>query len=493
MPRVEISPPMGAASPAISFWAMPCGAKLRCSTIPKIVLRDFVTSAHTNQIQLPDVPGALHERLAIAVERLISDRRYQPGDRLPTHRELAQQAGVAIGTVTKALDLLSGRGILRGEVGRGTFVNDVRIAPVGSGVIDLAVNGPPQVIPEEKFREASERAMRRSTGLPHGGYAAQRGTIEQRRTLAAWLSRTRLPLDEDQLIATVGVQHGIYLAFQDLRPTSRLIATEGATYPGAIAAAKALGMEMLPVPHDDRGIDPDDLEQTLASSGAKIIYLTPVCHNPLGFEMDEERRRAVLAIAEKHDAWIVEDDIYSVYSAKSGPTFKQLAPSRTYYLNSISKCLTPLIRVGVIAPPEDRRASIAKAVGAVVWGASPHGLELACALIELGVDATVASILKTEAKARLQLAQRVLNLDAVPMPNGAPHLWLPMPAIQASRLARLSSERGVRLTPPDASFVGGESGGGIRLSIMATTSRDDLEKALRTVSMLITEPDEMII
>ena len=473
--------------------AMPCFPKLRCSTIPKIVLRDFVASAQTPKIQLPDVPGALHERLAIAVEQLIGARRYQPGDRLPTHRELAQQAGVAIGTVTKALDLLSGRGILRGEVGRGTFVNDVRIAPVSNGVIDLAVNGPPPVIPEEKFREAAERAMRRSLALPHGGYAAQRGTAEQRRTFAGWLTRTRLKLDEDELIATVGVQHGIFLAFQDLRHTSRLIATEGATYPGALAAARALDMEMLPVLHDDNGIDPDDLDRTLATSGAKIIYLTPVCHNPLGFEMDESRRRAVLAVAEKHDAWIVEDDIYSVYAAKGGPTFKQLAPSRTYYLNSLSKCLTPLLRVGVIAPPEERRASIAKAVGAVVWGASPHGMEMGCALIEVGADTTVASILRTEAKARLQLAQRVLALDSVPMPGGAPHLWLPMPAIQAAKLARLSSDHGVRLTPPDASYVGGESGGGIRLSIMATTSRDDLEKALRTVATLRTEPEEVII
>src|SRR3546814_5363000 len=93
--------------------------------------------------------------------------RYQPGDRLPTHRVLAQQAGVAIGTVTKALDLLSARGILRGEVGRGTFVNDVRIAPVHDGTIDLSVNGPPQVIPEDMFRAAAERAMRASRSEEH--------------------------------------------------------------------------------------------------------------------------------------------------------------------------------------------------------------------------------------------------------------------------------------------------------------------------------------
>lgn len=445
------------------------------------------------KIRLPNAPGALHERLAKAVEQMIREERYQPGDRLPTHREIARQAGVSIGTVTKALELLGEQGILRGEVGRGTFVNDVRSMPAESGVIDLAINGPPHVIAEDTFRAAAERAMRNSLSLPHGGYASQRGTAEQRRTFAGWLQRTRLELDEDELILTVGVQHGVHLAFQDLRATSRLIITESSTYPGAIAAAKALDMQMLPVQHDTEGMLADDLDRVLRKSGAKIVYLTPVCHNPLGFEMGPERRRELLAVVEKHDAWIVEDDIYSIYSTKNGPTFKELAPERTYYLNGISKCLTPLIRIGVIAPPRDRRTEIARMQRAQVWGPAPYGAEMACALLDLGADATVARILRTEAKARIQMAQQALALESVPMPEGAPHLWLPMQPARAEKLARLAAERGVRLTPPDASFVGGEHAGGIRLSVMATMSRGDLKRALRIVASLLDEPEEMIV
>lgn len=466
---------------------------LRCSTIRPIVLRAPLSNISTPKIELPDVQGSLHERLAVAVERLISERRYQPGDRLPTHRVLAQQAGVAIGTVTKALDLLSARGILRGEVGRGTFVNDVRIAPVQDGIIDLSVNGPPQVIPEDLFRTAAERAMRASLALPHGGYADQRGTIGQRRILADWLGRSRLTFSADELILSVGVQHGVHLTFHDLKDTSNLIATEGATYPGAIAAARILGMEMVPVRHDGEGMEPEDLDRVLKSTGARIVYLTPVSHNPIGFETGEERRRELLSVIERHDAWIIEDDIYSVYAAKGAPTFKEMAPSRTYYLNSISKCLTPLLRVGIIAPPPERRSSIMRALRAQVWGSAPYGVEMACALIELEADMTVASILRKEAKARIELAQRILRLNQVPMPDGAPHLWLPMAPVRAEKLARRASEQGVRLTPPDASFVGGECAGGVRLSIMATTNRDDLERALRVVAALRDEPDEMIV
>src|SRR3546814_16071028 len=109
---------------------------------------------------------------------------------------------------------------------------------------------------------------------------------------------------------------------------------------------------------------------------------------------------------------------------------------------------------------------------------------MACALIELGADTTVASILRKEAKARIALAQRILNLDEVPMPDGAPHIWLPMSPVCAEKLARRASEQGVRLTPHDASFVGGECAGGVRLSIMATSNRDDLVHSLRVVVAL---------
>jgi DNA-binding transcriptional MocR family regulator len=452
-----------------------------------------VARSQKPKIQLADAPGALHERLADAVEQWIREERFQPGDRLPTHRDIARQAGVAIGTVTKALELLGNRGILRGEVGRGTFVNDTRTASTPGGIVDLAINGPPHVISEETFKAAAERAMRNSLSLPYGGYANQRGTAQQRRAFAAWLRRTRIDLPDDDLILSVGVQHGVHLAFQDLRTVSRVIATESSTYPGAIAAARALDMQMVPVRHDDEGMLARDLDRTLRETGAKIVYLTPVCHNPLGFEIGKERRRELLAVIAKHDAWIVEDDIYAVYSRKNAQTFKELAPERTYYLNGISKCLTPLIRVGLIAPPPNRLTNIASALRAEVWGPAPYGVELACALLELGADATVAAILRSEAKARIQLAKQTLGLTSVPMPAGAPHVWLPMKPERAEKLARLAAERGVRLTPPDASFVGGEFGGGVRLSLMAPLTRDELDEALRTIAALLKAPEEMIV
>jgi DNA-binding transcriptional MocR family regulator len=295
------------------------------------------------------------------------------------------------------------------------------------------------------------------------------------------------------VLLCVGAQQAIHLAFADLRRQSRSIASEGATFSGAISAAADLGLDWRPVDHDEEGMVPDDLDRVLADTGCRIIYATPVCQNPLGLEAGEARRREIVRVCERHDAYIVEDDIYGLYAAKGRVTYKQLAPDRVYYLTSLSKCLTPLARVGVLVPPEDRQAQITRALRAQVFGAAPVALELGCALIELGADRVAADALREEAKLRTGLAAEILALRSVPMPEGCPHLWLPMPALAAEKLARRASEHGVRLTPPDATSIGGETSAGIRLCILAPPRREDLEHALRTIVGLLEDQEETVV
>ena len=446
---------------------------------------------------IPSLPLApsderLHERLAQAIAARIEAGDYRAGERLPTHRELASQAGVAIGTVTKAIELLSNRGIVRGEVGRGTFVNG-SLQQSSTAPVDLTLNVPPLMIEEALFLSASERAGRKVLGLPSAGLYDLKGTAAQRETIADWLTRTRLDVSPEALLLCVGAQQAIHLAFADLGRLSPFIACEAATFSGAIAAASHLELSWKPVDHDDEGMIPDALEQVLKESGCRTVYATPVCQNPLGFEVGEARRRAIIRVCRKYDAYIVEDDIYGIYTAKGRVTYKQLAPDRVYYLTSLSKCLTPLVRLGVLVPPEDRLAPLVRALRAQVFGAAPTALELGCALIELGADRLAAEALCKEAKLRTELTARLLGLDAVPMPEGAPHIWLPMPAVEAEKLARRSSEHGVRLTPPDATSIGGDKAGGIRLCILAPSHRHDLERALRVIVGLLADTDETIV
>src|SRR5690606_4731683 len=121
-----------------------------------------------------------------AVERMIAAGGYGRGDRLPTHREIARGANVAIGTVTKAIALLERRGVIRGETGRGTFVN--LALESDDALVDLSFNVPLPVVGEAEFRAAAAMATGRLGSVPNGGYPEPGGGSEQRAAIADWLT-----------------------------------------------------------------------------------------------------------------------------------------------------------------------------------------------------------------------------------------------------------------------------------------------------------------
>ena len=443
-------------------------------------------------MQLPDNGQPLHERVAGAIEAAIADGRYRAGQRLPTHRQLAQQFAVSIGSVTRAIDALSARGVVRGEIGRGTFVlgqgdND------DGGVVDLTINAPPPVIGLQRLSEATELANRQALALPHGGYGDLSGTERQRGIVAGWLTETRTALRPDELLLCNGAQQALHLAFATLRDRSKIILTESATFPGALAAAANLGMAMAPVAHDAEGMVPEALDRALAATGARIIYTTPVCQNPLGFETGPQRRRELADIAALHDAVIVEDDIYGLYAAKGRLTYRELVPERTFYVTSFSKSLTPLVRLGVIAPPAALLAAVRKRMRAESWGLPPYVAELAVAMIEIGLGREAAVALRAEGLARLELTRATLGIASVPMPDGAPHLWLPMTPLKAEQFARRASEAGVRITPPTATQVGEAPVSGVRLCIMAPPARPMLARALRVIAGILGSDEDVVV
>jgi DNA-binding transcriptional MocR family regulator len=444
-------------------------------------------------MQLPDNGHPLHERVAGAIEAAIADGRYGEGQRLPTHRQLAQQFAVSIGSVTRAIDALSARGVVRGEIGRGTFVLGQADSDDDGGVVDLTINAPPPVIGLQRMAEATELANRHALALPHGGYGDLGGTERQRGIVAGWLTETRTALRPEELLLCNGAQQGLHLAFATLRERSNIILTESATFPGALAAAANLGMAMAPVAHDAEGLVPAALDRALVETGARIIYTTPVCQNPLGFETGPQRRRELAEIAARHEAMIVEDDIYGLYAAKGRLTYRELVPERTFYVTSLSKSLTPLVRLGVIAPPAALLAAVRKRMRAESWGLPPYVAELAAAMIEIGLGREAALALRAEGLARLELTQAILGIASVPMPGGAPHLWLPMAPLRAEQFARRASEAGVRITPPTATQVGEAPVSGVRLCIMAPPARPMLARALRVIAGILGSDEDVVV
>lgn len=435
---------------------------------------------------------AVHERLAAALSGAIAAGTYGPGDRLPTHRALARQFSVSIGSVTRAIDSLGAQGLVRSEVGRGTFVAERPWSEAAAGPIDLAINAPTPVVTPEQLNAASLLATQRLLRLGNGGYVDPVGTGEQRAVLADWLGRLRAPLAAEEIILCNGAQQGLHLAMGVLKDQFGVVVTERASFPGAIAAATNLGLALQAVTYDEEGPVPEALDRVLAETGPAMVYLTAICQNPLGYETGPERRAALAAVVARHGGYIIEDDIYGLYAAKGGPLYRQILPERTFYVTGLSKSLTPLLRLGVVAPPPEFAAAMRRRLRAECWGLPPVAVEIAVALIEQGSADLAVHSLRREAAERVVLAGEVLQSGPLPMPDGAPHIWLRLAPLRAEQIARRASEAGVRLGAPAAMQVGPEPVDGLRLCLMSP-SQPALRRGLEVVARLLAEDEDVVV
>jgi GntR family transcriptional regulator/MocR family aminotransferase len=198
-------------------------------------------------------------------------------------------------------------------------------------------------------------AMREACrAVPAGelGYGDANGSETLRSVLAAYLRRVRGAVAEpERIVICSGVQQGMNLVIRALAKRGvRRMGFEDPGHPDHRAGLVLAGIEAVPVPVDDRGVD----VEALAASGAGAVVLTPAHQSPTGALLAPERRQALLAWAAEHDATIVEDDYDAEFRYDREPvgTLQGLAPERVATLGSVSKSLAPGLRLGwVVCPP----------------------------------------------------------------------------------------------------------------------------------------------
>ncbi|WP_419898949.1 aminotransferase-like domain-containing protein [Roseomonas sp. USHLN139] len=430
--------------------------------------------------------------IATMLEAEIREGRLLPGARLPTHRELAFRHGVALNTASAAMRLLEARGLVVGEVGRGSFVRApghvdaaaFRIEEARPGLIDLSRNVMPLPGLADRFERAARLVLRRERGAvadyqPHAGRAADRAAG------AAWLSRRGLPDDPARLVIGAGAQHAVTVALLATARPGDTIAVEALSWPGIKASAAALGLEVLPVPMDADGLRPRALLRLAARHRIAALYCMPSLQNPTGVTMPARRREAVAAIARRLDFQIIEDDAYGFLTEDDAPVppLAALAPERSWHLRSTSKSFTPGLRAAWMLVPPGREEQAANLVRATVWTAPPLGAAIASLWVGDGTAALLEAEKRREARARQALARRLLPLAASPASHPASmHLWLDLPRrTMAQALVQDLLAQGVKLSP-GAAFGIGSAPNSLRLALGAPEDRGELERALRLIA-----------
>lgn len=439
------------------------------------------------QPRLVEGAGPPSERLVAALADDIMEGRLEAGARLPAHRDLAWALKIGVGTVTKAYAVLERRGLTRSVKGRGTFVALVQAR--SSPQIDLSFNVPPAIL--------SERLLRRTLGsIAKGidpalftGYPPPLGHDEHRRLMARWLESLGLPADPGHVVLTAGAQQALAVAFAVSLKPGGTIYCDALTYPGVLTLARFSGYRVVGLAMDEEGMLPSALEEALGggpvSARSALLYTMPTMQNPTTGIMSAARRCHFAELCRERKIPIVEDDVYSLAPLPSRPPIATLAPERTFYVNSLSKTVSPGLRIGSLVVPPGLMDRAVAALRATMLSVSP----LSCAVMERwmqdGTAETLRGAIRMEAERRTSLARSILGEALRPSEIVGFHTFMPLPRAEADRLAAACDAAGIAVTPPRA-IAANRAGGpsGLRLCLGAP-SLPDLRTGLAKIASLM--------
>lgn len=465
------------------------------------------------QSPLPTGKGPKYKAVSDTIRRAIGAGQLPPGSKLPPVRELAYQLGITPGTVARAYSVLTDAGVLEAAVGRGTFVagvaapaQDLCGEPIEVDVIahntgasasyDVNLFSPhlPNAGQTALIRRAlAEVAQDPPSGLMH--YPSQAGARPLREAVVRWLDRLPLgSLDQSHVVLANGGQNAISLVMQAVLTGRRpVVLVEELAYPGFRRAAELLRAEVVPVEMDDQGLIPEALDAAARTHDAQLFCTTPEAHNPTGIFTPESRRQALAQVARRHDMQILEDACYQVRTPQA-PSYRALAPERTWFVASLSKSLTPALRFGFGIAPEGRAVQLRRAAEDGFFGVATPMTDLVQKVL---TDPSLPGI-EDEVRGRLQLylqsAVNILGRHDLGWQDGAPFLWVPLPPGWRAGAFCIAAERaGVKVRPAeDYACRNSRSPHAIRLAVNAGIPLARFEEAVERLRDLLDNPPERI-
>jgi DNA-binding transcriptional MocR family regulator len=429
-------------------------------------------------------------KLADVVAAEIASGKLRPGDRLPPQRSFAYERGIAVSTASRVYAELLRRGLVVGEVGRGTFVSgEARrgIAAPGEprGIrIDLEFNYP--MLPEQpaliaKSLRGLEQPAALDVALRQG---TSIGTPVMRSVAAAHLSKGTWSVDADQLVFTGNGRQSIAAALAAVVPTGGRCGVEALTYPFIKGIASRLGISLVPLAMDGEGLRPDAVQKAHHEAHLSAIYVQPSIQNPLGMTMRSARRINLLRVVDELGLPVIEDNVYAFLDDE--PPLAALAPDTCIVIDSLSKMVAPGLTLGFIVPPHRMRERVMASVRSGGWTASGYAFAAAERLMGDGTAAELAKLKRTDAHARQKLAAECLSGFDIQSHEGCYHLWLTLPTHWRSQsFVAAAARRDIALTPSTTFAVTpGHAPNAVRLAL-AAPPMDQLEVGLRTLARML--------
>jgi len=441
---------------------------------------------------LPDLSqsaGAKYQAIADALDRAITRGQLRKGDRLPPQREVAARLGVDLTTVTKAYDAVRLRGLIEARGRAGSFVAatpHAAITPPPS--VDTGMNMPPE-IPGGLLSRAiveTSAALLAGSEMAWLQYAPAGGAPQDRAAGATLLSARALPSAEEQVIVAAGGQNALHAILTSTLDAGDIIACGRFVYPGLKALSARLKLRLLPLER----IDAAALEAACRVAPVRALYVVPTNDNPTATTIPAAERAAIADVARRHDLQVIEDDAYGLLARAPIPPIACHAPERSWYVASLSKIVTPALRLAYVRTPSVASAlRLAADVHETAIMAPPLSAAMASRWITDGTLARLVAAMRSEIAWRGNLAETILgDIPYHRSPEGY-HLWVPLPApLSADDLVGAMRQHGLSVVAAGSFAVERDDTQAVRVSLGGLVDREKLGRGLRVLHGHVSQP-----
>ncbi len=471
----------------------------------------------------------MYRQIETFFRKAIQSGTLLPDMRLPASRKLAEDLGISRITIENAYAELKADGLITSRVGSGTYVlplcplsslaiNNSRVTwplwqqdlVIGKEIITgkvmskrqkiiqhlislAAGSGDPRLFPVEDFRRTIQSVIRRD-GITAFEYGEPSGFTRLRVSIGRVLASQGLHTQPENILITSGSQQALALVSQLLLKPGDVILVESPTYARALDLFRTLDLKIVGIPLDHHGMQVEKLEELLQQLHPKLIYTIPNFQNPTGVSMNSWRRRRLIALADRYNVPILEDDFVGDlrYEGRAQPSLKALDPGgRVIYTSTFSKMLLPGLRIGFVVAEGPVYQELVR---------RKHTYDLASSnLIQRVLDSYLTigryqthlryscRIYRKRRDTMLKAIKLHLPADiSVTSPRGGFFIWLCLPEnISAKNLLPLASEEGVIYAPGNSFFPNGSGGDNYLRLNFAANPPEEIEEGVKRLGKAI--------
>lgn len=426
----------------------------------------------------------------------INSGEFQPRDRLPPLRELANLLAINYTTATRGYAEAKRRGLIDSRPGLGSYIRGkVPAVPLSGGSsYEMTMNSPiePGAELAQAISEGAINLFAQKNILSLLRYQDFGGQADDKAMAKVWLEKQLPAVSMEDILVAPGIHSALVGLLTLLCRKGGSVCVSDLIYPGLKAIASQLNITLQSLPCDEDGPLPRAFEHQCQTGNISALYINPTIQNPTTLTLPLRRREALADVASRYSVPVIEDEAYAALATQHIASFSELIPELTWYVTGMSKCFGPGLRTAFIKGPGKRNTQLlAGALRALNVMASPITNALATQWISDGTADRVLLSVRAESVIRQKMASDILrDFSYRATPQGF-HLWLQLPRHfnwNPAEMAVKLRELGVSAVSSAAFCTDNNPPDALRICLGGSWSRETCAENLQTIAHVMLNP-----